>query len=437
MTWSAWFSAHGAKGDGITDDTAAIQAAYDALYPSKPTVRRWAGRVVLCGLWLVLAALNVQSVVLDPHHWWWLIIAAVCAWCAVDQIGLLRKELRNGSNRGAASDHPHSTARDTKPAASGGAGAGAGQGAGGNVGQPTGPSVQITTASLGLSPAKDLPEVEQEEPIRTWKQAALVRNGQNVELRPMAITKATILPDAEATCASYGSNAAFLAASLGDHHQCPKPGCTCGFYAYKERPAPATNAFPYTNSWGTNTVILEVELSGTVIECETGYRAQYQRVLGVHIPGRCSNLLCDEPAVAVVFSADGEPGRPVCATHRERDSWDAVTLAEIGNALGIECCWDLREAPEKDKPGTASLVHWAQEIMTATGLPVWAPVDVVNQYGVKEPLFADKRRTKPLPNPVTPVRLPKSNESWLDFWIKPGTYWLKSDCGVCTKVEIR
>lgn len=62
-------------------------------------------------------------------------------------------------------------------------------------------------------------------------------------------------------------------------HQAPVLGCSCGFYA-----VPIGVATP---RWFEDlSVDLLVELSGRVIEHETGYRAQHQRILEVRV-NRC------------------------------------------------------------------------------------------------------------------------------------------------------
>lgn len=59
-------------------------------------------------------------------------------------------------------------------------------------------------------------------------------------------------------------------------HPAPQWDCTCGFYAV---PADRLHEWPFGG------LIAEVELSGVVIEHESGYRAQYQRVVGLYDDG--------------------------------------------------------------------------------------------------------------------------------------------------------
>jgi hypothetical protein len=71
-------------------------------------------------------------------------------------------------------------------------------------------------------------------------------------------------------------------------HDAPDLVCTCGFYALQDR-GEATELLatrpPVSRMFGA--VLLEVDLAGTVIEFDRGYRASKQRVLGVHVPPWC------------------------------------------------------------------------------------------------------------------------------------------------------
>ena len=71
-------------------------------------------------------------------------------------------------------------------------------------------------------------------------------------------------------------------------HEAPDLGCSCGFYAFK-RDADATELLasrpPVSRLFGT--ALLEVDLAGTVVDFDHGFRASVQRVLGVQIPQVC------------------------------------------------------------------------------------------------------------------------------------------------------
>jgi hypothetical protein len=72
------------------------------------------------------------------------------------------------------------------------------------------------------------------------------------------------------------------------HHDAPDLGCTCGFYAFHDRAgaeALLSTRPPVSRLFGL--ALLEVDLAGTVIEFDRGFRASHQRVLGVGVPPWC------------------------------------------------------------------------------------------------------------------------------------------------------
>jgi hypothetical protein len=70
------------------------------------------------------------------------------------------------------------------------------------------------------------------------------------------------------------------------HQRVPEWNCSCGFYA-RTTPAAGPTAW-----W-----LLDVELSGKVIEHENGWRAEKQRVLAAYAPAQCA--VCAAPASAL------------------------------------------------------------------------------------------------------------------------------------------
>jgi hypothetical protein len=75
---------------------------------------------------------------------------------------------------------------------------------------------------------------------------------------------------------------------------CQPPGldCRCGFYAFRDRSA----ALDLLGQLGArhparSYVLLTVDLDGTVLEYEAGFRAQRQRVLRIEIPNACMRCL--------------------------------------------------------------------------------------------------------------------------------------------------
>lgn len=86
-------------------------------------------------------------------------------------------------------------------------------------------------------------------------------------------------------------------------HSAPDPDCTCGWYAL-----PLGVRAP-TYDHDRNYVDVLVELSGRVIEHESGYRAQHQQVLEVCV-GQC--WCGNDDVVALGFTGGGNFYHPVC-----------------------------------------------------------------------------------------------------------------------------
>lgn len=118
-------------------------------------------------------------------------------------------------------------------------------------------------------------------------------------------------------------------------HEVPDPTgvCqSCGFYAFADR----DNAL-----LRDGTALLQVELSGTVIRHERGYRAGHQRVLGVWVERWCQ--LCDRATATGLHPTthrhpftDGTPLEPRCDLCSVFDAWP---LADVANMLGCEVRW--------------------------------------------------------------------------------------------------
>jgi hypothetical protein len=97
-------------------------------------------------------------------------------------------------------------------------------------------------------------------------------------------------------------------------HGVPDLGCSCGFHAFKEERAAVkllSERPPVSRLFGA--ALLDVDLAGTVIEFDRGFRAGRQRVLGVQVPRWC-----------VPCAADGE------AQRAERVAGDAGQRLESG-----------------------------------------------------------------------------------------------------------
>jgi hypothetical protein len=96
-------------------------------------------------------------------------------------------------------------------------------------------------------------------------------------------------------------------------HRVPDLDCSCGFYAFKDRGRALdllTDRPPVSRLFGT--FLLEVDLAGTVVEFDRGFRAGQQRVLGVTVPPWCVACAADGEAVRATALA-GLAGRSLAA----------------------------------------------------------------------------------------------------------------------------
>lgn len=106
---------------------------------------------------------------------------------------------------------------------------------------------------------------------------------------------------------------------------CEAPGldCECGFYALPSDISPWDE--------GSNYVTLLVELSGKVIEHETGYRAEHQRVIECQIPP-CP--FCGDVATSVVV-CDGTMTVSACQRHLPPNPKPGAVAVSIDDVAAI------------------------------------------------------------------------------------------------------
>lgn len=133
-----------------------------------------------------------------------------------------------------------------------------------------------------------------------------------------------------AECHASGYRIAF-----NEPHAAPHLGCSCGFYAVREREI-LTNGHTSQGS-----VLLEVELFGRVIVFEHGYRAERQRILRIGVAG-C--WYCNAPPSCVAAEAPTpwqqaqvSPLVPLCAAHLPFARANLVySLDELGERFGAD-----------------------------------------------------------------------------------------------------
>jgi hypothetical protein len=184
---------------------------------------------------------------------------------------------------------------------------------------------------------------EDREPIVGVKLSQLVLVAGRVTFAPRYLREHPHTYEADADALCEGTHA----------HRAPSAACRCGFYAV------ASRADLWRLGPAPEAVILDVELSGTVIEHEFGWRAGHQSVLGMHLPAWCTaKRRCRRQAVGVApyRSYEYEPGaastwtrlRPVCG---RCSKGRALTIPDIAGYLSGEVTLDGPNLP-----------GWPQEI---------------------------------------------------------------------------
>lgn len=179
----------------------------------------------------------------------------------------------------------------------------------------------------------ELPRRTSDEPIRAWKQATIILHCGMPCFAGVTSSGTRYSSDAYAECTAGWRRAIYSGfgsySGPPTHRMGPVLDCSCGFYAMAEDEKP------------TEGIVLEVELYGTVIVCERGYRAQRQRVLGVTLPKMCANALCTADACLVAFVDDTLAG--LCDEHAalvERTPLHAPgTITDLAGLLGTEVRW--------------------------------------------------------------------------------------------------
>jgi hypothetical protein len=122
-------------------------------------------------------------------------------------------------------------------------------------------------------PSGPLPWDVYATPIAGRKFARLVNRSDRVAFLPAFF---------QANSGLYGA-VATATCELGESHDAPDARCTCGFYAVDE-----DEDLWRLGGGDPELVVLDVDLSGRLIEHEHGYRASNQRVRRVRVPRRCA-----------------------------------------------------------------------------------------------------------------------------------------------------
>lgn len=162
------------------------------------------------------------------------------------------------------------------------------------------------------------------EDVVGFRYAYLSSGGQKVYFR--SIVQSVLFGIAErAKCLS------------GADHKVPDPGCMCGFYALRKA---ERLAWKVPGRLGAK-VLLQVQLSGTVVEGKNGFRGARQDVLKVWLPSRCYAWRCrgETHGVLALEGDNDQILAPCCTRHfggTVRLSQPTFTLTELRGKLQTE-----------------------------------------------------------------------------------------------------
>lgn len=160
-----------------------------------------------------------------------------------------------------------------------------------------------------------LPVVETDEPLRGYKYA---------DVRGADAPR--IFPSGKYWKRTYEHRDTAAAVCHRKGHAAPSLDCECGFHA-----VPQLHDLPAVTEHHGRSVVLEVELGGTVVEHERGLRGEYQTVLGLYFPASCER--CSAPATHL---RRGRVWSSVCGTCAAARPHRTVSRADATALFGVE-----------------------------------------------------------------------------------------------------
>jgi hypothetical protein len=115
----------------------------------------------------------------------------------------------------------------------------------------------------------------------------------------------------------------------GEPHVAPEVDCSCGFHGVAD-----LTVLREVMCVHADMAVLDVDLSGRVVEHELGWRAARQRILGAHFHDRCQQ--CGEPARVLLAEGRWRPLCAACGLRERRRGRSVLTCADATAALGVD-----------------------------------------------------------------------------------------------------
>jgi len=176
------------------------------------------------------------------------------------------------------------------------------------------------------------------EPVHGWKLALLVKDARNVMFR--AITRQAFYTAGRQRFICHCPDAQFPPI-LRAPHQKPTVGddSSCGWYAMKDKHdcLRAYNTRMARSPCEMNAWLLEVDLWGTVVEGERGYRGEYQRVLSVQPAGKPEMAITHQNQL--YLTGTQILYRPIYAGLMAPPMKPVLHVTDLASKLGTEVRW--------------------------------------------------------------------------------------------------
>lgn len=239
-----------------------------------------------------------------------------------------------------------------------------------------------------MSTIPHLPVEEIDEPLRGWKFAE-VRGADSPRVHPSG----------KYWRRGYDHRHTATAECHRSSHIAPEPGCTCGFYA-----VPDLDELTDVTEHHPRSVVLEVELGGTVVEHERGMRGEQQTVLAMLFPGHCDR--CRRPATHV---RRGKVWHSVCSRCADRTPHEVISRADATAMLGVDVGFTPVTAPVAPNR-TMHAVRSLSMVVLMTVCAVLA-MRVTSPVWVMTALAAGLLTTAGLAAGVLRTRLPRTRET--------------------------
>jgi hypothetical protein len=200
-----------------------------------------------------------------------------------------------------------------------------------------GPMLSRLAFQNAMSPSPASTE-HRDEPVHGWKLALIVKDARNVMFR--AIFRHAFYTAGRQRFTCHCPDAQFPPI-LRAPHQKPAVGddSSCGWYAMKDSRdcLQAYNARMACSPYEMNAWLLEVDLWGTVVEGERGYRGEYQRVLSVQPAGKPEMAITHQNQLYLVGTQILY--RPMYQGLMVPPLEPVLRVADLASKLGTEVLW--------------------------------------------------------------------------------------------------